>query len=723
MKFIITIISIVFIINIYSIPASPHFGDYTQNDGSTVLLKLFGDEKVKWAETEDGYSLMHDGKGNYVYALKNENNEMLPSKYIARNINQRTNEEINFLNNTSKHLRYNADQISLMKSIWAVQKNEADRDFPTTGTRRLIMILVGFTDRAFSKSNAEFSALMNNTGYSVNGAYGSVNDWFKSNSFNQLNLITDVAGPYTLSSNMAYYGANSGGTPGNDIRPRQMVTEAINLADPSVNFSIYDNDGDTYVDGLYIIYAGYGEENSGVTSNAIWAHAWSLSSYVLKDAVKLQDYSCSSELLGASGSTITSIGVICHEFSHVCGLLDYYDTDYDDSVTGGQSFDLGEWDPMAGGSWNDNGRRPPHHNCYSKSALGWQTPTVLSSGVSLSIPNAHNYNVSYKYTTTVNNEYFMFENRQQIGWDTYLPYHGLLIFHVDKNYSGWSNNKINVTPDRQGMDIEEADNIKTEATITGDPFPGTSSKRSFTDTTTPNSKNWSGGLTNKPITNIYESNDVITLDFMGGSQTLPVTLSAFDAINTSSQTVSLMWTTHSESNIFGYHIYRNNLADLNSSIRVSNSIIEARNTSTEQDYEFTDAETENSTEYYYWLQSNEMNGNQNFFGPVYIKTDDQIQNPIIVPKKTVLNNAYPNPFNPNTTISFDLAEAKIVQIDIFNAKGQFVKNICDQSFEAGQHQIYWDGKDKSGLNCSSGIYYYIMRSGRFIQSKKMLLLK
>jgi M6 family metalloprotease-like protein len=128
------------------------------------------------------------------------------------------------------------------------------------------MILVAYTDRAFTRTQAEFNNLMNQVGYNLGGAQGRVKDYFLENSYGTFNVTTDVVGPYTLSQNMAYYGANVSGF---DVRPREMVTEAVNLANPAVNFANYDNDGDGTVDGVYVIYAGYGEEAGG-GANCIW---------------------------------------------------------------------------------------------------------------------------------------------------------------------------------------------------------------------------------------------------------------------------------------------------------------------------------------------------------------------------------------------------------------------------------------------------------------------
>lgn len=504
-----------------AIPANPLWLDFIQPDSQTVRIKIMGDEKIHWAITEDNYTLIFNKSGYYVYATLDKNNDLIPSKYIAKDINWRGSEELEFLRTTPKNLFFSNNQKEILSSLYEIKNTEQQKAFPPNGNKKLIMILIGFTDKAFSKNQTDFNNLMNQTNYAVNGAFGSVKDWFKANSFNQLTLLTDIAGPYTASQNMAFYGAN---VSNNDQRPRELVTEAINLANNDVNFADYDNDNDGYVDGVYVVYAGYGEEAGG-GANCIWAHAWSITPVTL-DGKIINRYSCSPELSGNSGTNITNIGVICHEFSHVCGLPDFYDTDY--SSSGGQSYDLETWDPMASGSWNDNGKRPPLHNAYSKIALGWQTQNILSSRQSITLPNSAENNISYRFDSKTNNDYFILENRQKLGWDYYLPHHGLLIFHVDKNWSGWTNNKINATPTHQGMDIEESDNNPSLATITADPFPGSSNITSFTDSTSPNSKSWSGSNTAKSVYNISESGNNISFDFMTPEQEVFISLLPYE---------------------------------------------------------------------------------------------------------------------------------------------------------------------------------------------------
>jgi hypothetical protein len=91
--------------------------------------------------------------------------------------------------------------------------------------------------------------------------------------------------------------------------------------------------------------------------------------------------------------------------------------------------------------------------------------------------------------------------------------------------------------------------------------------------------------------------------------------------------------------------------------------------------------------------------------------------------KEVLYNNYPNPFNPNTTIKYSIPQKSNVTLKIYNAKGQLVKTLVNNKQEKGEYQIIWDGIDNNGKKVSSGVYFYQLKAGDFIASKKMITIK
>lgn len=533
------IILLLFVFNIsgqlFSVPAYPYPIDYTLPDGSVINILLKGDEKVRWAQTIDGYTILMTSDGYYEYGIMDNTNSLVPSGIRASDYSKRPQNEADFLTKIKKGLNFSSEQVALKKQIWEVYDKEMAnaKAFPTTGNRKLICILIGYTDLAFTKTQAEFHALFNDVGYTAGGATGSVKDFYLENSYGQFNLTVDVVGPYTASNNMVYYGGNN--TSGSDSNPRALAAEAVNLANPHVNFADYDNDNDGYVDGVYIIYAGYGEEAGGGNNpNAIWAHAWNISPSLTLDGKTISKYSCSAELRGNSGSNITRIGVICHEFGHVLGAPDYYDTNY---ATGGSYSGTGRWDMMAGGSWNNSGATPAHHNAFTKVVYyNWATVQVLTEPTAITLLNSsENSNSFYRINTATNNEYFIIENREKHKFDSYIPGSGMIIYHV---HSGVFNvgNSINAThPQRMypvcanaGTDPTSDPASYGNINSDGVPFPGSGMITSFTDETLPSSKSWAGANTEKPITNIVRDavTKTVSFDFMGGASGNPTAFAA-----------------------------------------------------------------------------------------------------------------------------------------------------------------------------------------------------
>jgi len=514
--FLLPLISILLIavhLSVLGVSAYPLPVEITQPDGTKITILLKGDEHLKWAQTVDGYSIMRNGSGVFEYARLSSAQDMVPSGIQARNEKERSNFEIQFLNTIPKGLTYSRSQVGALKKISRMVQKNRMKSAPATGTKKLLCILIGFTDKAFVKTKADFENLFNQPSYTTDGATGSVYDYYKENSYSQLNLSITIAGPYTAAHNMAYYGANDAS--GNDVNPEALATEAVTLADPDVNYADFDNNNDGTIDGVYVIHAGYGEE-AGAPSYTIWAHDSSIPPLTL-DGKIVSDYACSSELRGVSGTGITRIGVICHEYGHVLGATDFYDTNYS---TNGTYDGTGNWDIMGNGSWNNNGATPAHHNPYTKIYVyGWATAKSFTSGAIVTLSDAElNNNSFYSFNTTTANEFYLIENRQKQKFDSYIPGHGMIIYHVDENYINTSSDLINAGS-HQGMYpvCANATGVPpaTYGVINGAglPFPGTGSKTSFTDTTIPNALSWAGAYSKNPITGITEDNTNKTVSF------------------------------------------------------------------------------------------------------------------------------------------------------------------------------------------------------------------
>lgn len=489
-------------------PAYPKPIKFEQPDGKTVTLTLKGDGALHWAESTDGYKLVKDNRGFFCYGVNDAVKGMVASDVPALDVADRSASQSSFVRSLSRKTFFSKSVIMQRRAGrngFLKSSDAPSKAFPTSGKRKLLAILVSYSDVPMQRSKAEFNNLFNQKGYSVNGSTGSVADYFSDNSFGKMELTVDVAGPYKVSKAMSYYGRNIGDE--KYSHPEEMVAEAVKLADKDVDFSQYDNDKNGYTDGIYVIFAGYGEE-AGASADAMWAHAWSIPA-VSCDGVKVSSYSTSPELKGNvrnnATAAITPIGVICHEFSHVCGLPDYYDTDYEES--GGESDALGDFDVMSSGSWNNDGNTPPYTNSYSRNMLGWGTLKNFELKKNNTLLPHNSSNVGYQ-VSTISNESFVFENRQKVKWDMYIPGHGMVVYHIVYNASIWNRNEINNNPAKEYFQLVDAGLNQNSSSS---PFPGTSNIRNFTFTTTPAFANWNGSSLNTPLYNIVEMGDKISV--------------------------------------------------------------------------------------------------------------------------------------------------------------------------------------------------------------------
>jgi len=509
-------------------PANPHSFIIRQPDNSTLEVRNIGDEKYSSMVTVDGYRIIKNEKGIYEYAILSNDKRLICSGVKAKSTLERTSEENILLKiiNTNIH---EYSQLSALSDnfVASVQQTYSiAQSFPKTGTRRLLVILIDFNNLPFTINNQIFDNLMNQQNYNQTGSF---RDYWINNSFNSLTINSTVVGWYHASGNAANYGAPTivnGIETNHDNNPKLLVQQAIDAAESAgINFSQFDNDGDHKVDGVVIIHSGQGQEDFGSFPNAtleqantIWSHRGTLGTLARNyDGVTIDDYDIVPEL--DFFMNVTTIGVICHEFGHILGLPDLYDTKAIPTSEG-----IGNWDLMASGSWNNWGATPSNLSAWCKSFLGWQTPTIIQSVGGYSILNASQNNVSYRINTPHSNEYFLIENRQPIGFDAALPGTGLAIWHINTDKTSTSHisaNDVNNIVDLKGVDLEEADGLnQLDAQINrgnmGDLYPGLSCNHTFNENSTPNSSTYSPVVnTNKPITNIIESNNRAYFNFIG----------------------------------------------------------------------------------------------------------------------------------------------------------------------------------------------------------------
>lgn len=380
----------------------------------------------------------------------------------------------------------------------------------TTGTGKALVILVDFPDHQANTNHSpsQYHEMLFST---ATYPTGSMNDYYLENSYGTFGVTGDVTCWYRAPQPYAFYVNGNQGFGPYPNNAQKLVEHAVALADPDVDFSQYDSDNDGRVDGLFIVHAGPGAEETA-SAHDIWSHAWGPSSPISVDGVSVCSYSMEPEEHDEGG--IISIGVFCHEFGHILGLPDLYDCDY-------SSDGIGNFGLMGTGSWGGDGRsphRPVHFCAWSKIQLGWIHPIRITSDLfDQSIQSVAGTPEVYLLWTNGSggNEYFLLSNRQKIGFDSKLPGSGLLIWHVDE--AVYHNNDEN----HRKVDLEEADGLNQLGEYTdfnrgdgGDFFPGSTGNRTSDNTSNPSSRSNSGSPTGVAVRNISDSAPLMTADLI-----------------------------------------------------------------------------------------------------------------------------------------------------------------------------------------------------------------
>jgi M6 family metalloprotease-like protein len=334
-----------------------------------------------------------------------------------------------------------------------------------------------------------------------------------------------------------------------DDRNRSIVRDALIAADPFVDFSQFDENGDGTIapTELHIVVIAAGYERSFTASpcgSSVWGHRWGLFGNVamptLDGTAVGQSYSQFGEWHCADSNgpgNAATVGVMVHELGHDLGLPDLYDID-------GSSEGIGNWSLMATGSWNQvelAGDAPAHMDPWSKYFLGWINPTAVTATLSNeSISASATSGDVYRLLpgTPLAGEYFLVENRQQVNYDAGLPGAGLLIWHID-TAKRTSNNRDNThecypngpscAADHYLVALVQADNaFDLEQGYNrgdgGDPWPGTSGKTTFNGSSNPSSDLYNGSAGGVSISAIGSPGTVMTatLSVLGAIPTVTI---------------------------------------------------------------------------------------------------------------------------------------------------------------------------------------------------------
>ena len=472
----------------------------TLEDGTSVMVTLYGDEH---------YSFLLTDEGRVVEPVEN-----VPHRYVLTH-------------------RTLADEVQRAELQHVARReaphrigSQATAPLPAKGSPKVPVILVNFSDSVFTVADSDdaihkyYDLYCNGTRdgqlYQGHGCYGSVRDYFvqMSDSIFQPEFV--VIGPVTLKQPAGYYGKNSGSS--KDVNYSQFRNDAIRAAKDIYgdDWSAFDNKGKGQVDMVFIIFAGCGEANGG-GEESIWPKESTGS--VTMDGTKFVTSACCNEMRLAGKPVPDGIGIMCHELSHALGLPDFYDTNY-------KAFGMDIWSIMDWGCYTNNGNTPSSYTAYERDFMGWRSLQELTTTGQVTLAPTEQGGVGLKVLNDENpEEYYILENRQQVGWDNVLGRmgHGLQVTHVDYKSSRWNGNTVNTDAAHQRMTIIPANNrllgsndVKTLAelreTWRGNLYPfvadGVVVNDSLTANSTPAAMVFTdSGFMNKDLFQIHENED------------------------------------------------------------------------------------------------------------------------------------------------------------------------------------------------------------------------
>lgn len=432
-------------------PASPEVMRHTNPDGSVVEFLIFGDENFNYATDINRTNIL----------------SFSPEGYLApqiRNGRVMNATPANIMTLAEEHLSASPSK-GKQNRMAAIDFNGRSM-YPTIGEVPALVILLEFSDGKFVKDDpaAYYNRFCNEARFSEYGGRGSVKDYFTACSNGKFSPNFEIYGPVKLKETSRYYTGAGTNMPnaGHNARFGEAIKEAIDQLDPTIDFSRYDLDNNGTIDSIFFIFSGYGQADTG-NKDYVWPHEWDFLGYTVEnnhplqlerlivDNVEVRDYACTNELNGKRGIPVAQqpyidgIGAFCHEYGHVLGLPDFYDT----TNTGTRT--PGAYSVMADGSYNLNSTCPPLFSAYEQWVCRWIEFDEAADGSSYTLHpmdsadrNAMRIQLKSKIPPfTTDPDFYVFENRSNSGWDISLDEHGLYIWQIDFNKNAWTSNKVN----------------------------------------------------------------------------------------------------------------------------------------------------------------------------------------------------------------------------------------------------------------------------------------
>ena len=432
--------------------------------------------------------------------------------------------------------------LALRRGAAGGQPKQVGGDF-YHGERHQLTVLVEFNDRAFKGDEAatvtQWNKIFNTVNLTEYPFKGSVHDYFLAQSYGDFSVFFDLV-YVKVSGNAAKYRSIGD----YDENSQYLVEDIMELLkqNPDIDWSLYDWNGDGFINQLLIIYAGHGmNDYSG--DNLIWPHQWWMSDH-RKDyyksggwdgtycdpipvtygdkQYKVDCYCALAEL--TRNNDYGSFGTICHEYTHCFGFPDFY--------FGRYSYVYG-WDLMDAGNYNGNGYQPAGYSAHERWFMGWLTPTELKWTTTITnMPALANEGRAYLLRNDGHeNEYYIIENRQQTDWDASLPGRGILVFHIDYDPSIWTStveppNHIAYTDEETGISYPARQRYVLFRANDGTSqsfwaYPYLSINNSLTNISSPAATLWNANsdgtyFMNKPLTQMTVSNGLASFTLTAG---------------------------------------------------------------------------------------------------------------------------------------------------------------------------------------------------------------
>ncbi len=438
-------------------PATQEKIPYTNPDGTVTEIRVFGDEDFSYITDAKGLNVLEADASGF----------LRPAMRMGRTLTT-SKSDIAILRAEVKPVQQEERGVV---SKMAALDNGGRTTYPTTGDVPALVILVEYPDSPFTSADPQkqFTRLCNEEGYSDFGSRGSARDYYRNVSHDKFRPTFEVYGPVKLEHESAWYvDAGDPSLPGygKSVRFGVAIQEAVKALDDQIDFSRYDLDGDGKVDNIFFFYSGYGQADT-FDKTKIWPHQADFWRYtkvyvntigldrLYADGKEIRTYACSNELNGSSKIAssdrpwIDGIGAFVHEYGHVLGLPDLYDTLDTGTVT------PGHMDVMDLGSYNELSTCPPGLSAYEKWVCKWLEYEDAEEGQTYTLP-AHSDSAEEGKAVRIrvrrpggsarySSEYFLVESRSRDNWDSSLPDAGLVFWRIAYDKLKWPDNTVNVS--------------------------------------------------------------------------------------------------------------------------------------------------------------------------------------------------------------------------------------------------------------------------------------